>query len=153
MNPAVDHPPRTTRQVVSWRSPLRLERNARSIRGELQPLTDGLCPDDLGLDGRMRLPRDVGDGVSRPVFKEGVSLTVAGHDVVTRLVVGSDDLTVENGRIKGRESERDERMEGRVHGRGCSGIGECSKYGRCMGRINVLGGVLSRKGVDTVHVL
>lgn len=98
------------------------------------------CPDGLRLDGRMAPPLDEGDILPCRVFDQGDPLA-RGRDAIIRLIVGADDAGIENGGVQGREAERDERMEGWVdRRRRRSGIGECSKYGRCIGI--VFGGVL-----------
>jgi hypothetical protein len=125
--------------------------NAPSVRRESQPLSDGLFgPDGLALDGRMAPPLDEGDVVPCSVLEQGVPPSrKVRRDAVTSLVVGTDDAAIEHGVIQGRETERNELMEGRVDRRRRPGIGECAKYGRC---IAIIGGFLSGKRIGTVHV-
>ena len=95
-------------------------------------------PDGLRLDGRMAPPLDEGDRLPCRVLEQGIPLSrKVGHNVVMSRVVGTDDDAAEYGGIKGREAERDERMQG--HRRRRSRVGECSIYGRCVSAI--LGGV------------
>lgn len=122
-----------------------------SVRRELQPLADGLSRRDvLRLDRRRVLPRDEGDVVARAVLEQGIFLP-GGHDAETRLVVGTGDFAVEHGRMQRREPERHERGERRRHGGRWLRIGECTKYGRCVGGISTAGCLLRRKWVETVH--
>lgn len=89
-----------------------------SIRGQSQPLPGWLllC-DALRLDRRMTLPLDEGDIMPRSGFEQGEGQTLSGaigDEAVISLFGGTDDVTIEDGGIQGRESERDERMQGWV---------------------------------------